>query len=315
MATTGRKPIPKTQKEISIGKHTAIDKEQGNPNFSGRSNRGTQKSAQGETTKPLTIGIQDIDEAVFYYFQNIIRPSVVQNGNKIEVPVLYGAPEKWKAIQKDGYYRDKNGAIMLPVIVIKRDTIEKNRTIANKLDANNPNNFAVVSTTWNKDNYYSKFNVLNNRIPTKTYFTTVVPDYVTLDYSCLIQTYYIDQLNKIVEAINYASDAYWGDPQRFQFRAMIDSFATPTELVQDNNRVVRANFNIRLNGYLIPDVIQKNGVNFPQFSERSKILFSMETVSDPGIFIGNQNSDGRIETPTPQELEAQKRVNKSTLVP
>jgi hypothetical protein len=32
----------------------------------------------------------------------------------------------------------------------------------------------------------------------------------------------MDQLNKIIEAIEYASDSYWGDPQRYQFRAMID---------------------------------------------------------------------------------------------
>ena len=40
----------------------------------------------------------------------------------------------------------------------------------------------------------------------------------------------MEQLNKIVEACEYASDAYWGNPERFQFRAFIDSFTTETEL-------------------------------------------------------------------------------------
>ena len=44
-------------------------------------------------------------------------------------------------------------------------------------------------------------------------------DYVTLTYSCIIQTYYVEQLNKIIEAINYASDSYWGNPERFKFKA------------------------------------------------------------------------------------------------
>ena len=51
-----------------------------------------------------------------------------------------------------------------------------------------------------------------------------MPDYVTINYSCVVQTYYTDQLNKIVEAINYASDSYWGNPERFKFRARIRYF-------------------------------------------------------------------------------------------
>ena len=43
---------------------------------------------------------------------------------------------------------------------------------------------------------------------------------------------YIEQMNKLVEIINYASDAYWGDPEKFSFRARIDSYATTTELSQ-----------------------------------------------------------------------------------
>ena len=54
--------------------------------------------------------------------------------------------------------------------------------------------------------------------------------------------------NKIVEAINYASDSYWGDPQRFQFRAMIDSFTMKTELADKAERTVSSTFNIKIWG-------------------------------------------------------------------
>ena len=40
----------------------------------------------------------------------------------------------------------------------------------------------------------------------------------------------MEQLNKIIESCEYASDAYWGNPERFKFRAFIDSFTTATEL-------------------------------------------------------------------------------------
>jgi len=97
-----RKPIPKTQKEISKTQHSAYDSTQGNPNDAilDPKSRILQQSWKGDTVKPYTVGIQDIDEAIFYYLENVIKPTVTQNGEKISVPVLYGSPEKWKILQK-----------------------------------------------------------------------------------------------------------------------------------------------------------------------------------------------------------------------
>jgi len=275
-----RKPIPKTQPELSNeynGANAILgDPNLANPNFNGP-NRSLQNSWEGDTVKPFTVGIQDLDEAIMYYFQNVIRPFVIQNGNRIEVPVIYGAPERWKSVQRDGYYKDKNGAIMAPLIMFKRNTIEKNRNIANKLDANYPNLYAVWKKKYTTKNFYSNFNVLNNRIPEEQFYAVTVPDYLTLTYSCIIYTYYVEQLNKIVEAIEYASDAYWGNPQRYQFKAMIDSFGFQTELSQDDERIVRSTFSIKINGYIIPELLQKDITALQKFSNKTQIFISTET--------------------------------------
>lgn len=310
MATRGRKPIPKTQPEIANSFITPSDPQMGNPNLANPNfkgvNRGTQTSWTDDSVKPFTVGLEDIDNAIMYYFQNVIRPFVIQNGNRIEVPVIYGSPERWKSVQKDGYYKDKNGAIMLPLLMFKRNDVIRNRSIANKLDANNPNNFQAFTKKYSKQDFYSNFNVLNNRVPTKTYYAVIMPDYVTINYSCVVQTYYMDQMNKIVEAINYASDSYWGNPQRYQFKAMIDSFATPVELVTNNNRSVKATFDIKVNGYIIPDTIQKDTANIPKFFDKTKVIFALETTSNEGIFIGKEEG-GRIVIPDPNTKEAAKR--------
>jgi hypothetical protein len=283
-----RKPIPKTQPELSNeynGANAILgDPNLANPNFAGP-NRSLQNSWEGDTVKPFTVGIQDLDEAIMYYFQNVIRPFVIQNGNRIEVPVIYGAPERWKSTQRDGYYKDKNGAIMAPLIMFKRNSIEKNRNIANKLDANYPNLYAVWKKKYTTKNFYSNFNVLNNRIPEEQFYAVTVPDYLTLTYSCIIYTYYVEQLNKIVEAIEYASDAYWGNPQRYQFKAMIDSFNTVTELPANDVRVVRSTFDIKLNGYIIPNTLQNTVSSLKKFRNKSKIIFSMETVENPALLL------------------------------
>tara|TARA_R110002020_G_scaffold41891_1_gene123093 strand:- start:1556 stop:2491 length:936 start_codon:yes stop_codon:yes gene_type:complete len=308
MAKNYRKPVPKSQKEISKNLQTPTDPQMGNPNDSAPGpqfspdnqanipfNRSTKMSFKGDTTKPFSIGIQDIDESIMYYFTEVIKPSVIQNGERIAVPIIYGSPERWKSVQKDGYYRDKKGAIMNPIVMFKRDGLSKNRALSKKLDSNEPNLYTFWQKAYNTQNFYSNFNVLNNRVQTKQFIANVIPDYVNLTYSCIIQTYYMEQLNKIVEAINYASDSYWGNPERFKFRAAIDSFTTTTELTQGKDRLVRSSFQINLYGYIVPDVIQKDVASIKKINEKSKIIFSMETTSDPAQFEANPQTteDGR----------------------
>ena len=252
-------------------------------------------SFKDDNTKPFSIGIQDIDESIMYYFNNVIRPFVIQNNERIAVPIIYGSPERWKSIQKDAYYRDKKGAIMNPIIMFKRDSLEKNRALSRKLDANMPNLYTSFQKSYNEKNFYSNFNLLNNRIPTKQYIANVIPDWVNLTYSCIIQTYYVEQLNKIIEAINYASDSYWGNPDRFKFRARIDSFTTVTELQQSQERLVRGTFQLKMYGYIVPDVIQKDMKAIKKYNEKSKIIFGMEIDSNPERYEANPTvtPDGR----------------------
>ena len=154
-----RKPTPKTQREISISQQEPYQQggpgfqPVGNPNNNGEINRGEQLSLKNDTAKPFTLGIQDIDETIYYYFTEVIRPFVIQNGQRIAVPVVYGNPEKWKMVQKDGYYRDKNGKIMSPLLVFKRDDLTKVRNIGNKLDANNPNLYSSLTKTYSSKNF------------------------------------------------------------------------------------------------------------------------------------------------------------------
>jgi len=272
------KPIPKRQERISqdaietynnAAKQTTPDEI--------RKNRGYSRSVKGDTVKQFSIGLRDIDETIVYYFNNVIKPSVVQNSKIIQVPVLYGSPERWASVQKDGFYRDKNGKIQTPLIMFKRETIEKNRALGNKLDANNVNNFGIFEKKYSRKNIYDNFSALTNRIPVKELYGVIIPDYVNITYSCIVFTEYVEQMNKIVESINFASDAYWGDPQRFNFRAMIDSYTTTTEMNKGQDRTVKTSFTINLMGHIVPDSINTSIANMNKFYSKSAISFGLET--------------------------------------
>jgi len=281
-----RKPIPKNQSEITQEALGApYIKNEGRPIsetvFS--RNRGEDLSMKDDKVKTINVGLADIDEAVMYYFNNVIKPTVIQDGNRMAVETVYASPERWKSIQADGFHRDGNGEIILPVIVIRRDNIEKVRTLGNKLDGNLAALYQVVGSKYNPRNAYDNFSVLNNRIPSEQFYVTAVPDYVTVTYSCIVFTNFIEQNNKIVEAIEYASDSYWGNPNRWKFKAAIDNFATTVSVENGADRAARSTFNIKLNGYLIPDTVNKDlAAARSKFYTKSQVIFDLEVVDSAG---------------------------------
>lgn len=305
MAEEGKTPIPKSQLEIADSLQQPAQT-YGVPNDYSALNRSTadnrtneqvvnpsrasQISLADDTWKPFTVGLKDIDETIKFYFDNVIKPTVSQNGARLAVPTIYGSPERWKSVQRDGYYRDKGGKIMAPLIMYKRTSIERNRSLTSKVDANFPQTYAVFQQKYSAKNSYNQLSVLNGTSPIKTYQAIVIPDFVTLNYTCAIYTYYMEQLNKIIEAINYAADSYWGDPERFKFKAIIGSYQTITELNSGQQRVVKGSFEIKMNGYLVPDVIQKDLNAVKKYSTNSKVTIS-ENIENLGRGTANNFLD------------------------
>ena len=245
-------------------------------------NKGNLTTRKNDKTKDVSIGLQDHDEAIMYYFNNVINPQVVINGNRTNVPIIYGAPERWKSVQQDGYYRDKEGKLQVPLIMFKRDSVEKRRDLGNKVDGNNPQFYQSFQSRYTKVNSYDNFSVLQGRTPIKEFHNIVIPDFVTLTYSCTLWTDYVTQMNKLIESINYVSDTYWGDKDRFKFNARIDTYNNTTEIEQGENRIVKTDFGLTLQGYLVPDSINKQLAKKPQKSfSKATVVFNSELVVSP----------------------------------
>lgn len=248
----------------------------GQPEF----NRAYETSVKELPNKKFSIGIQDIDEAVMYYFQEVLQLRVYQNNDTILVPIIYGSPEKWKAVQKDGYYRDGALKIMSPLLMFKRQSVTQNRTLGNKLDGNAAANVQLFEKTFSKRNIYDNFRILQNQKPQKEFTVVVTPDYVTVTYNCVIWTNFVEQMDKLIEAVNFASNSYWGDPSKFQFLAKMETFTDAQSYEQGEDRLVKTEFELSLNGYLVPDSLN---AYLAQLTSRTynlcKIVFNTETVS------------------------------------
>jgi len=214
-------------------------------------NRGREYK-RDDNVKNISVEIMDMDSAIMYYFDKVIQPTVEESGEQVKVPVLYANPERWNSIRKTGYLRDKKRQLMTPLIVFQRTGMEKNTSLpVDKLDANDPKLHYTFGKKWSKKNRYDKFSVQQNLIPQNEFYNVAVPDYMILNYDFIIWTSFMDQMNKLIEKINFSAGSYWGEPGKMKFRTIIETFTDATE-VADNERLVKTEFSVILNGYLLP---------------------------------------------------------------
>lgn len=279
---------PQTRREFMDKLYIPTDPQYGNPNITFSEpfkpgqpefNRAYETKFTELDNKKFSIGIKDIDEAIQYYFDNVLKLSVYQNNDTVLVPVIYGTPEKWKSIQRDGYYRDGAAKIMPPLVMYKRESLVQNRTLGNKLDGNAAQNVQLFEKAFSRRNIYDNFHILQAQKPEKEFVVVVTPDYVTVNYRCVIWTNFVEQMDKLIEALNFSSNSYWGDPSRFQFLAKMETFNDVQTYEQGEDRLVRTEFDLSLNGYLIPDTMN---AYLAQLQNRTynlcKIVFNTEQV-------------------------------------
>ena len=121
-------------------------------------NRGYLYSRSNDDVKNPSVTLMDMDSAIMFYFEKVIKPSVLDNGENIKVPLMYASPERWKTIQRDGFMRDKKRQIITPVIAYRRTSIEKDAMVPqDKLDANDPHLFYTFEKKFSDVNRYDNF--------------------------------------------------------------------------------------------------------------------------------------------------------------
>lgn len=214
-----------------------------------RYSRGTDNRIQSTEFNPVKIGLQTVDTAIVKYLQHKIKPIVTQDNKQINVPVIYGNPERWKSVQKDGMIRDQNGKIQLPIIMIRRTGMEKNGINS---PVNKYNNY-LYKTGWNSRNMYDKFAALNRVVPSEQYTSVTIPDFYNLKYEVLAWTEYMEQMNRVIECISFEDNEYWGEDNNYKFITTIKNYDQTTDLSENNDRLVRNKFTLEVRAYILPE--------------------------------------------------------------
>jgi len=235
-------------------------------------NRGNDTKT--ETSEKISVSLIDIDTTIIEYMQNVIQPFVTQDGGKITVPIMYGNPERWKNIRQDGVIRDVRGKLQIPLLVITRTGLTKN-TLNNPVNKYQQLDFHA--TQWNPRNKYDRFAVLNGIVESKKYVSVMYPDYYDLTYSCVLWTEYMAQMNQLIEQISFEAENYWGDKDQYKFKTSVNEFKNTVELPEKKDRLVRAEFDMTVKAYLLPEnTVDKHGrpvnINQTRFTNKKLII-------------------------------------------
>lgn len=221
--------------------------EYGQDAFTG--NRAYNIRRDNDVEKDWSIKLIDIDGAILSHMDTVIGPSIVDAGRLVKVPINYASPERWKAIQKDGSLRDKNGKVQTPAIAFRRSTVQRNDQL---ITLNRYLQYPIIKK-FSEKNKYDKFSVMTGFAPKKEIHNVVMPDHVIINYEFIIWTELIEQCNSVVEAINFATEDYWGDKKRFKFRTSISDYNFETAVDAGQDRIVKATFSLMCYAYLLPN--------------------------------------------------------------
>lgn len=249
--------------------------------------RVSQIRRDDDNVRTPEITLYDVDYAITWYIENVIKPHVVDDGQLIKVPVIFASAEKWASVQRDGHLRDKKGKVMLPLIMIRRTDMSPRDQMAKNEVMSAVENQIVFRRKWNKFNRYDNFSVMTNRTPAHEYYQLGIPDYVDVNYEVSIWCDYTFQVNKLVEDVIFWEGSAWGDTYKFITVGQSYSFENSNATGED--RIAKAQITLKSQAHLIP---KDPGFrpNMKKFISPKQIVWGTEVVSDINNLPLDENS-------------------------
>ena len=255
------------------------------------------KIVKQDESKMLEISLLDVDTIIANYMEQHLIPKLEQNGNKINVPLVYGNAERWKSAQRDGYLKDKLGKIQLPIIMFKRNSIESNDTLRFLKDQKVT--YPTVKK-YSQKHAYDRFSLLNPDLKRRfEAYDVRMPNYVTLTYEVMFWTGYTEHNNKIIEQFQYADGAYWGEDDKYKFRVVVGNFDNQQDVGAGSERIIRTTCTLTVNAYLLPKRFDNQPTTQKGFSIR-KVIVTNEVVLQGGE---GYDLNGRLTTSLEKPLE------------
>ena len=266
-------------------------------------NRALQIRRDTDTQKNFTITLLDIDETILLQLEQL-QLQVENVGVQVKVPIFYGSPQRWTSATRDGYLRDKQGKLILPAIILKRINSENDASLQ---FFNRYLNTPVIKL-YSPKNQYTRFNALvGQNTSVHEVYNVIVPSHMILTYHFIVWTELVEQMNGLIEKIQFSTKDYYGSTRGFKFRTRIESYGHTVELQANEDRMVKTEFDLVTHGYILPDSMTKldrHMMTTEKYFTPKKIVMGLEVVAtDYDLQKFDQNRQ-KWQTPNYPNLQA-----------
>jgi len=275
------KPI--TNKQVVVGSNVNRGEQTSTKNLKDNSGNRSRSYIPGSNlSENYAITLKDVDTAVLNHVKNVMRPKIREANETIDVTVMYGNEERWKSVRKRGVMRDKNNSLLLPLIMLKRTTVERNTELLQGMEHDVKRQYAEVlrTSTWSKKNRYDRFAVQTGNQPIKQNILTTMPNFVNITYEFILWTNFIEQMNPLIESFVEQNYTYWGDTVDYKFLSTIDSISDASEMTVDTERIIKSSFSVITKAYLLPEntnsVVTNKISNIRKKLSPSRVVFGFE---------------------------------------
>ena len=256
-------------------------------------------------------GIEDVDRALFKLFHEELPMYYEQDGEQVRVPCIFAGGERAMILRRKQPLRDRQGALVLPLISILRSGIDQSAekaigpgtgtiTLRKRLAPED----RIFKRQANTENLTNQDNVAQSRykgantsldLTTRNVYEIVAmpnPRFFTATYDVTFWAQYLSQMNDLIEALitsynNQTARTFKIETDKgYWFVATVDSSLNDSnnfDGYQDDERLIKTSVSITVTGYIINPKYSGAPSPFRRYISAPKVQF--ETTSEKPVTV------------------------------
>ncbi len=256
-------------------------------------------------------GIEDVDRALFKLFDKELPFYYELDGEQKRIPCIFAGGERAMILRRKQPLRDRQGALVLPLISILRSGIEQSAekaigpgtgqiTLRKKLAVED----RAFKRQANMENLENQDNVAESRykgananlnLGTRNIYEIITmpnPRFFTATYDVTFWTQYLSQMNLLMEALmssynNGTNRSFRIESDKgYWFSAYVEpgfNDSNNFDGYQDDERLIKTSISVKVTGYIINSKFSGAPSPFRRFISAPKVQF--ETTTDKPITV------------------------------
>jgi len=239
--------------------------------------------------------LENIDLAVFNWVNERLNVFATSNRGWEKTPVIWVSAERAFQSKRDKSLRDKEGALILPLITVERISVEKDLAFKGSLQANifPVNDYRggsipldrvinqVKTKNFQNENSKKQYGQLNfkvkpiNKQVVYSYRSIPMPVYVTMMYKIMLRAEYQQQINELSQPFMVSTggiNAFIMRERGHRYEGFMQSSYEQENSVAemgDEERIYQTGIEVKVLGYLIGS---EHNQKTPQIVERENAV-------------------------------------------